>query len=160
MGSKVRMIGVAGAGSALGVMALLIAFTGPWEGLKLRAYQDVVGVWTICRGETLNVAPGDVATEAECDEMFARRLAEFRDGVDACLVPSVPAEVEVAFVDLAYNVGVGLVCRSTLMRKANAGDLRGACLELSNWVRAGGRVIKGLVNRRAAAQRLCLAGLR
>jgi lysozyme len=157
MPMKARMVGgVAGVGV---VIAMLVALTGPWEGLELRAYRDIVGVWTICYGETLGVRPGDVATKSECDATFARRLGEFRAGVDRCMTVTPPVEVEVAVVDLAYNVGVHAVCRSTLMRKLNGGDLRGACNELLNWVRAGGRVVQGLVNRRKAFHQLCVSGL-
>lgn len=158
MAIKGRHIGGAAA-AGVGAIALLIAMTGPWEGLELKAYRDIVGVWTICYGETLNVRPGDTATKAECDATFARRLSQFRSAVDACMTVEVPVQVEVAIVDLAYNVGEKAVCDSTLMKKANRGDLRGACDELLKWVRAGGRVVQGLVNRRAAFHALCLSGL-
>ncbi|HGM8337746.1 TPA: glycoside hydrolase family protein [Pseudomonas aeruginosa] len=49
--------------------------------------------------------------------------------------------------------------RSTLLRKLNAGDVKGACAELSRWVYAGGKVYKGLVNRRKAERELCEQGL-
>lgn len=160
MAIRARSIGVAAGGASVGVIALLIAFSGPWEGLELKAYRDIVGVWTICYGETLGVEPGDVATKVECDVQFAKRLQQFRDNIDACMTVTPPVEVEVAVVDLAYNVGERAVCTSTLMRKLNAGDYRGACDQLLVWVRAGGRVVQGLVNRRRAFHALCLSGLR
>ena len=64
----------------------------------------------------------------------------------------------VAVLSFTYNVGIGAACQSTLMRKLNAGDLRGACDQLPRWVHDGGRVIKGLVRRRTSERALCLAG--
>ncbi|WP_405045477.1 glycoside hydrolase family protein [Pseudomonas aeruginosa] len=51
------------------------------------------------------------------------------------------------------------MARSTLLRKLNAGDVRGACAELSRWVYAGGKKLGGLVRRRAAERELCEIGL-
>jgi lysozyme len=149
------------AGGTLGAagLALLIAFVGMWEGRELRAYQDIVGVWTICYGETRGVERGDTATPAECDTMLAKGLREFEAGLDRCLTYPVPEKVKVAFVSWAYNVGVGAACKSTLVRKANAGDLAGACNELPKWNRAGGKEVRGLTNRRKAEQALCLEGV-
>lgn len=141
------------------IAAFLAAFVGGWEGLRTEAYRDIVGVPTICYGETKGVRLGDKKTKAECNAMLLERLAEFEDGLDRCLVVPVPDKTKVAFVSWAYNVGLGAACRSTLVRKANAGDLVGACNELPRWNRAGGKVVKGLTNRRKAEQRLCLEGL-
>ena len=64
-----------------------------------------------------------------------------------------------ALVSFAFNVGNKAFCDSTLARKANAGDMPGACAELSRWTRAGGRELPGLVKRRAAERELCERGL-
>ena len=64
-----------------------------------------------------------------------------------------------AFLSFAFNVGNGAFCSSTLVRKANAGDMPGACAELSRWAYAGGKQLQGLVNRRAAERKLCEQGL-
>jgi GH24 family phage-related lysozyme (muramidase) len=140
-------------------MASAISFIGGWEGRSLVAYRDIVGVWTICDGETLGVKEGDVKTAAECDEMFERRLVQFEAELDQCLRPEVPVNMKIAFVSWAYNVGTGGACKSTLVRLANAGDLEGACHQLPRWNKAGGRVIKGLANRRGAERKLCLSAL-
>ena len=149
-------------GIIAGSVALMASATGLvqyWEGRELRAYQDIVGVWTICDGETNGVRPGDVATPAECDSMLARNLRSYEAGLDQCLTYPVPGEAKVALLSWTYNVGVGAACASTLVRKANAGDLVGACNELPRWNRAGGRVVTGLSNRRAAEQELCLGAI-
>ena len=96
MAIRGRTIGGAAAAGAAAVIAVLVVMTGRWEGLELKAYRDVVGVWTICYGETLDVQPGDVATKAECDRQFAERLESFRAGVDQCMAVDPPLEVEVA----------------------------------------------------------------
>lgn len=147
------------AGSAL-LTALATGFVAHWEGRSLTAYQDVVGVWTICYGETKGVKRGDTATPAECSQKLATELKAYEAGLDRCLLVAVPGPVKVAFLSWTYNVGVGAACSSTLVRKANAGDLRGACNELPRWNKAGGLVWPGLSRRRAAEQQMCLEALR
>lgn len=148
---------------SVAALATTVALLTQLEGVRTVAYQDIVGVWTICAGETRGVRSGDTATTQQCDAMLAKAIVEFEDGLDECLnVPSgvkYRDEWKIAVVSWSYNVGLGAACKSTLVRKANAGDLRGACNELPRWNRAGGRIIKGLVNRRVTERKLCLAGL-
>lgn len=146
-------------GLSAAALALLITFVGMWEGLELQAYRDIVGVWTICYGETRGVQPGDVATKAECDTALAQGLQEYNAGLDRCLVVEVPDKVRAAFVSWVWNVGVGAACGSTLVRLANARDFRGACDQLLRWNKAGGREVRGLTNRRKAERELCYEGV-
>lgn len=149
-------------GLIAGSTALTLAATGlvaHWEGRSLRAYYDIVGVATICDGETKGVKIGDIATPEQCDEMLARNLRAYEAGLDACLTAAIPPRSKIAILSWTYNVGVSAACGSTLVRKANAGDLVGACNELPRWNRAGGRVVLGLDNRRKAERELCLSGL-
>lgn len=141
---------------SIALTALATGVISQFEGRELRAYQDIVNVWTICDGETKGVKPGDVATPAECDAMLARNLVVYEAGLDRCLTAPVPGKTKVAFLSWTYNVGVGAACKSTLVRKANAGDLVGACNELLKWDKAGGRVVGGLTTRRKAERVLCL----
>lgn len=154
-------------GITAAVLALAIPLTERWEGMRTVAYQDVVNVWTVCLGETQApgggpILPGMSFTEAECREMLRTRLVEdYYEPLKRC-APSLvtaPVEVQAALSSWAYNVGVGAACKSTLVRKLEAGDLRGACNELPRWNRAGGKVWQGLVNRRADERGLCLSGL-
>lgn len=138
---------------------LATSFIGGWEGRELRAYRDIVGVLTICDGDTQNVRPGQVATPAECDARLASHLRTYEAGLDRCLTAPVPGKVKVAFLSWTYNVGVGAACSSTLVRKANAGDIVGACDQLLRWDRAGGKQVRGLTNRRQAERALCLEGV-
>ena len=149
-------------GLVAGSVALTALATGTvsyFEGRELRAYQDIVNVWTICDGETKGVQRGDVATHSQCDAMLARNLRTYEAGLDRCLTGYVPGEAKVAFLSWTYNVGVGAACGSTLVRKANAGDLAGACNELLKWNRAGGKPVRGLTIRREAERKLCLEGI-
>lgn len=146
------------AGSAAAI-ATATAFVGAWEGLRTTAYRDIVGVWTVCYGETKGVRPGDSHSPAECDAMLAREIVRYEAELDRCLTADVPIGMKIALVSWAYNVGTGAACKSTLVRKANAGDLRGACHELPRWNRAGGQVIRGLTNRRMSERAMCLEAL-
>lgn len=152
-----KTLGVLAAGGL--AMASAVTFIGEWEGLRTTAYRDIVGVWTVCYGETKGVGPGDSYSKAECDAMLAREIVTYEAQLDRCLTADVPAGMKVALVSWTYNVGAGAACRSTLVRKANAGDLAGACNELPRWNRAGGRVIRGLTNRRMSERAMCLRAL-
>ncbi|MBY6141112.1 lysozyme [Leisingera daeponensis] len=139
------------------------AFVAPWEGLRTTAYIDAVGVETVCYGHTRGVKLGDTYTPAECKELLRVELQQFAANLGRCLKVRLPEGAAVAFLSWSYNVGTGAACSSTLVRKANAGDLRGACDELLRWDK--GRIngelqrIRGLTNRREAEHSLCLQSL-
>ena len=156
-GALRRRGAVAGASAAL-VIALATPFIAKWEGVRLEAYKDVVGVETICFGDTHGVQSGDTATMDECVSRLQEDVETFYADIATCITnPGIPAGVQASMLELAYNVGSPKVCRSTMMRKANAGDYAGACSELRRWVMAGGRRFPGLSNRRAdSKQSLCL----
>lgn len=152
-----KTVGVLAAGGV--ALASAVTFIGEWEGLRTTAYRDIVGVWTVCYGETKGVRPGDRYSEAECDAMLAREIIAYETALDRCLQPEVPVGMKIALVSWTYNVGPGAACRSTLVRKANAGDLTGACNELPRWNKAGGRIVRGLTNRRMSERAMCLRAL-
>lgn len=150
------------AGGALTALGLFVAaFVGGWEGKRNLAYPDIVGVWTVCYGETRGVKRGDRYSDDECLTMLGEGVAEFETGMRACLKApdAIPPKPYAMFLSLSYNIGTGAFCRSTVARRANAGDIRGACNAIPLFNRAGGKVVKGLVNRRAAEQRVCLEGI-
>lgn len=130
----------------------------PWEGRELVPYYDIVNVLTWCDGETKGV-PKARYTDAECDVILAKSVYQYEAQIRPCLPPVLPDETRGAFISAAYNIGPGAFCRSSMSRLAKAGDLRGACNALLAWNKAGGRVVRGLVNRRAAERALCLKGL-
>ena len=146
------------------LMAAAVALVGAWEGMRLVAYPDKLayGIPTVCFGETRGVKLGDRYTVEECKTMLGDGLVEFEAGMRRCLKnpDAIPDKPYVAFLSLSYNIGTGAFCRSTLVRKVNAGDLRGACDAILSWNRAGGKVVKGLVNRRKEERKICLEGVR
>lgn len=141
--------------------SLAVGIVGAWEGLRTKAYRDVVGIPTVCFGETRGVKMGDQYTVDECKAMLGDALVEFETNMRRCLnnPDKIPDKPYVAFLSLSYNIGTGAFCRSTVARKANAGDLKGACDAILMWNRAGGRVIQGLVNRRQDERKMCLEGV-
>lgn len=133
-------------------------FIAKWEGCRLTAYQDVVGVWTIGYGRTTNVHQGDTCTQEQADAWLAEEVETFRRGVrGAVLVPLTDNQLA-ACTSLAYNIGLAAFRGSTLLRKLNDGDYQGAADQFLVWNKAGGRVVQGLVNRRAAERDLFLKG--
>lgn len=147
-------------GAAAVVLAIAGGIIAPWEGTKLESYQDSVGVWTVCTGHTGTAAPGQTRTQAECDALLESDMGEALAAVDRTISTPLPDKTRAAFVSFTFNVGAGKLQRSTLARKANAGDLVGACNELPRWVYAGGERLRGLVNRRAEERAVCLEGVR
>ncbi len=150
-------------GGAAAVCIAAAAFIGPWEGLRTKAYPDALAgnIPTVCYGETRGVELGDVYTELECERMLIKAVTQFHRGLQRCLptLNTIPIGAQVAFTSWSYNVGTGAACNSTLVRKANAGDLIGACNQLPRWNRASGMVVKGLSNRRGAERAVCFEAL-
>ena len=148
------------AGKVVGAGALAIALIGTAEGLRLYAYQDVIGVWTGCYGETKGMRPGMRFSKSQCDSMFLSSLAEHEEGMRKCLYDpdAIPDKPYVALLSLTYNIGTAGFCRSSLPARINADDIIGACNALPAFNRAGGKVVRGLVTRREKERKLCLEG--
>lgn len=146
-------------GSAIAAAAIAVVST--FEGLRTKAYLDPVSIPTVCFGETRGVKMGDSYTVAQCKEMLGDSLKEFETGMRACMKQpdQVPAGAYVASLSITYNIGTGAFCKSTLLRKLNAGDVRGACDEFRKWDKAAGIRLPGLTKRRLAERALCLNGL-
>jgi len=140
---------------AAGWAVIAVVCVGGFEGLRTVAYRDPVGIPTICFGSTTGVKMGDRKTVDECKALLAEELEAFARGVDACLKVPVSDTRKAALVSFAYNVGTGAFCKSTLVRKLNAGDPN-ACDELLRWTSAKGITLPGLVNRRKEERALCL----
>lgn len=156
---KKRIIG----GSIAAILA--VATVGGFEGLSLKPYRDIVGVKTWCYGETRGPSKA-VYTKAECDAMLVKALGEFETGYRKCLPDGimddpkrVPDGAYVAFLSLSYNIGTGAFCKSTAAKKLREGNVKAACYAATAFNKAGGKTVKGLVNRRNAELKLCLTGL-
>lgn len=132
------------------------------EGMEYKAYRDIVGVLTICAGDTKDVRAGLIETPEGCRIRLERQLIAHAKPVMACTPRlSEPGRdwQRAAAVSLAYNVGVGAWCRSTADKRFDAGDWRGGCDAFLRWNKAGGREIRGLTLRRQRERALCLKGL-
>lgn len=130
-----------------------------WEGLRLDAYQDVAGLWTIGYGHLIKpgeryhpYGPVTRITEAEADALLDTDMFSARAAVDRAITRPMTEGERAAMVSLAFNIGGTAFQNSTLARKFNAGDTAGAAAEFARWNRAGGSVVQGLINRRAAEQ--------
>ena len=108
--------------------------------------------WTIGWGSTgPDIRKGVVWTQQQCDDRFAEHLDEFAGKVSNLLrdTPTTQSQFD-AMVSFAYNVGVGNLSASTLLKKHKAGDFKGAAAEFARWNKAAGKVLAGLTRRRTA----------
>lgn len=142
-----------------GAAALAVPLVMLYEGTVLRSYRDPIGIITACVGHTgPELRMGQKYTRQQCEDMLYGDLLKHTAALD-CIKQPMTDEQKAAFLSFAFNVGNKAFCDSTLASKANAGDMPGACAELSRWTRAGGRELPGLVKRRAAERELCERGL-
>ena len=138
----------------------LLSFTPAFEGTKLSTYRDMGGVLTYCTGATENAAWGKTYTPAQCRAQLDRDLERHAAGIAMCIpLARLTDGQKVAFVDVAYNIGVSGFCGSSMARRTNAGDIVGACNALLLWNKVGGKEVRGLTRRRQAEHELCLKGL-
>lgn len=141
--------------------AILLAFTPVQEGRVLKTYRDIGGVLTYCDGATENAQAGRAYTPAECDAQLDRDLERHAAGIARCVPMDLLTDGQkVAFVDAAFNIGVPAFCGSSMARRANAGDMVGACDALLLWNKVGGREVAGLTKRRQRERELCLKGVK
>lgn len=127
------------------------------EGYRGEAYTPVKGdVPTIGFGTTAGVKPGDRIEPVQALVRKLQDVQKFEGALKQCVrVPLHQYEYD-AFLSLAYNIGPGAFCGSTLVRRLNAGDYAGACAEILRWDRFRGEPLRGLTLRRQAENRQCL----
>lgn len=170
MASKKATAAVAaGAGVAftLAVVSAVTPFTGKWEGTDLVAKRDMIGTGhplTWCHGTTSadnkTVKAGQRFTPAQCDAQLAKDLPKYLTPLQACIHVALPVKTEGALLDAAYNAGPAAVCKSPMVARMNAGNLAAGCAAFQGWyIRASGRVVQGLINRRADEKKFCLQGV-
>ena len=128
-----------------------------FEGFRNHAYKDAVGVLTIGYGHIAGVRPNDTCTEEQaavwldCDLQMADRA------ISKLVTAPLEQEQFDALASFVYNLGIGSLAHSTLLKKVNACDWDGAASEFMEWTHAGGKVLEGLVRRRAAESRLFMS---
>ena len=127
-----------------------LALIKTYEGCKLTAYLCPAGKWTIGYGRTTNVKKGDTCSQAQADAWLPEEYDAFESKVRALVKVALTANQLGALVSFAYNVGVGALKDSTLLRLLNAADYSGAAAQFARWTKGGGKVLPGLVKRRAA----------
>ena len=133
-----------------------------FEGCKLTAYQDIVGIWTIGYGTTamaglgIEPAKGMTITHERAEDLLRQGVEKFATTVDAMITTKVNQNERGACVCLAYNIGPNAFAKSTVLRELNVGHKDKAAAAFRMWNKAGGEVIKGLVNRREAEIKLFL----
>ena len=139
-------------------LALAVPFIAKWEGLETRTYRDVVGIPTVCYGDTgPHVQMGMQFTEEECRRMLDRRLMQYAIELDRCIATPLTPYQGAAVLELGYNVGTPAVCRSTMARMIREGKPASEwCRQLKRWVMAGGKQYQGLVNRREDSYQMCI----
>lgn len=143
-------------------LGLIRSFEGYHDKLpdgSCRAYLDKLAkpnIWTIGYGCTVGVKQGMVWTHEQAEEALRREVEGFEKDVDRLVTVDLNQNEFDALVSFAYNCGSGALGKSTLLKKLNAGDRKGASKEFGRWVYAGGVKYRGLVDRRAREATLFL----
>lgn len=138
-----------------------IALIKQFEGCKLTAYQDSVGVWTIGYGWTQLVdgkpiRAGMTINQETAERLLKAGLVSYESDVSRLVKVGLTQGQFDALVSFTYNLGARSLSTSTLLRKLNAGDYPGAADEFLRWNKAGGKVLNGLTLRREAERALFL----
>lgn len=120
-----------------------------FEGLRLDAYRDPVGIWTVGYGHT-PAQPGQRISHAEAEELLDADLLTAESAVRAQITAPLTQGQFDALVSFTFNLGARRLQDSTLRRLLNGGDYAGAQEEFGRWIHAGGRKLPGLVARREA----------
>ena len=132
-----------------------------WEGLRLKAYPDP-GTggkpWTIAYGHTRNVKQGDTCTLDQANAWLSEDMADAYRVIDNAVTVPLTRQQRDALCSFVFNVGGGAFQKSTLLKLLNEGNYTGAAGQFDRWNKAGGRVLKGLVNRRKQEKALFLSG--
>lgn len=136
--------------------ALAAGFVSGWEGKRLTAYQCSAGVWTIGYGHTKGVREGDSCTEEQATAWLIDDIRETQTLLAHYVNVPVSEGEFVALVSLAFNVGVGALMKSKLLRKLNSGDREGAAEEFLDFDLVNGKRLVGLTRRRKAEHDLFL----
>ena len=138
-----------------------VDFIKSHEALRLKAYQDSKGVWTIGWGHTKNVHPGDVITREQAEQFIRDDFAWVERTLNVDLVsgrdkPLVTQNEYDALCSLVFNIGSQAYLDSTVRRKIKQGDKMAAAHAFGMWVYSNHKFVQGLANRRADEVRLFL----
>lgn len=126
--------------------------TERFEGCRLEAYRDSVGVLTIGYGHTAGVKEGDTCTQEQAERWLQEDIQAAANAVNKYVNVSLTQGEFDALVDFTFNLGSGSLQHSTLLRLLNSGDPEDAAKEFERWDKAGGKVVAGLLRRRQAEE--------
>lgn len=152
--------GWAGAG-----VTLCAGFLMAWEGFAPVAKHERVdppGVITWCFGRTNyddpTVKAGTRFTKPECVKLLEKDLPKYAAPLLKCIdnFNTLPPHRQAAMVSFSYNLGPGTVCKSSVVKNLNNGNVPAACNAMMKYTRANGVVLRGLINRRNAERAYCL----
>jgi len=138
--------------SATALVALLLH-----EGYRENAYTPVAGdVPTIGFGTTAGVKLGDRTTPEKALNVALKDVQKFEGALKECVTVALAQHEYDAYISLSYNIGSNAFCKSTLVRKLNAGDYEGACYQILRWDQFNGKPLAGLTKRRQEEHTKCL----
>lgn len=120
------------------------------EGCKLKAYLCPAGIPTIGYGETRSVKLGMTITQAEAEQRLIESYDEFEAGVNKLVDVDINENQLGALVSFAYNLGLGNLKKSDLLKFVNQKQFKTAAMQFGKWIRGGGKILPGLVTRREA----------
>lgn len=144
------------AASVAGSVSMAGVLIQSQEGIRYTTYLDPVGIPTVCAGVTgPDVKMGKTYTKQECDALLYKHMQPAIKAVDESVKVKLNDYQKAALYSFTYNAGVGAFKSSTMLKKLNAGNTKGACDELRRWTYAGGKQWKGLVTRREIERELC-----
>lgn len=129
-----------------------------FEGLRLKAYQDSVGIWTIGYGHTRGVKRGDRISTKKANAYLIKDVRNAEWAVNRYVKVRISQDQFDALVSWTFNLGSGNLRSSTMLKKLNKRRFDRVPCEMIRWVRAGGKILKGLVKRRNAEARLFNGG--
>jgi len=129
-----------------------------FEGCRLKAYQDSVGVWTIGYGHTESVKEGMEISQHQADIMLGSDLVKYANYINEYVTVSLNPNQFDALTSWVYNLGPGNLKSSTMLKVLNEGNYDDVPFQIKRWNKAGGKVLKGLVRRREAEAELFATG--
>lgn len=128
-----------------------------FEGLRLKSYQDSVGVWTIGYGTTGSfVTPKMQISIEQAEKYLVDSLKILEQEIQTLVKVPLNENQLAALESFCYNLGIGAFAGSTMLKLINKGEFENASLEFHKWIYAGKKILPGLVKRRAAEKDLFL----
>lgn len=137
-------------------------FTSGFEGDSNKVYKDAAGNATVCVGHAYTgpdgkpLVAGATYSDDVCSYLLGQDIAAAQKAVKSLVEVPLSTGENLAYTDFEFNVGRGAFAKSTVLRNLNAGRRTQACDGLTAWVYSGGKVLPGLVTRRAAEKKACL----